>query len=105
VDYVKQKVLADATFSGRPTIRQLPVFDFQVALPLSLHFNVPLTIIGTERLDNLRLTSEAKTVYKEALDLPESAHHFLDNSFGSLTQKMSSRLRKDALPGKAYAPF
>lgn len=98
IDYQRKLVLADATYANKPTIRQLAIFTFDIQDPLSLHYKFPFLIIGHEKLTNLRLTPEAKLVYKQALELPESAYPYLENSFGTLTQNSSTRHRSLVLP-------
>lgn len=102
IDYKRRLVIADATYSNKPTVRRLAIFIFDVESPLKLGYGLPLSVTGYEKLTNLRLTADAKAIYKDALQLPESAYPYLENTFGTLTQVSSSRRRSPSVPSALY---
>lgn len=93
IDYVHNYVLADATYGKGQSNLQLPIFTFNVEQPLKFHYRFPIGFKSDEKLNNLYLTPEAKKVYQQALDLPDSTLHLLELDFGTLTQSSSSKLR------------
>lgn len=104
INYVTQQVLADTTAQDGETIAQMPLYKFNVATPLALKYRFPLTVTGHEVLNNLRLTSEAKAAMTTGLNLPEYAVPALDEDFGTLTQDVSTKVRKPAAPTTPYVP-
>lgn len=93
IDYVHQYVLADATYGKDKSNLQLPIFTFNIEKPLKFHYQFPIGFKSDEKLNHLYLTPQAKTAYKEALALPETAIPLLDLDFGTLTQNSSSKIR------------
>lgn len=93
IDYVHNYVLADATYGKDKKKLQLPIFTFSVDTPLKFHYRFPIGFSSYEKLANLFLTPEAKLVYIEALDVPNTAIPLLNLDFGTLTQSSSSKIR------------
>jgi hypothetical protein len=104
INYDTKQVLADTTPLGGQTTAQMPLYNFNVATPLALKFRFPLTVTGHEVLDKLFLTTEAKAVMKSALNLPVYAVPSLDEDFGTLTQDVSTKVRKPAASTTPYVP-
>lgn len=106
INYLTKQVLADTTPLGSTTtVPQLPLYNFNTATPLALKYKFPLTITGHEVLDKLFLTTEAKAVFMNSLQLPLVAQGLLDTTdFGTLTQDISTKFRKAAVPNKPYVP-
>ena len=102
IDYVKKMVLADVTPNGGVAAMQRPVYTFNVATPLALKYKFPLTVTGHEVLDQLKLTEEAKGVFTQVLELPEFALFALDFDYGTLTQDISTNLRKTKVSSQPY---
>ncbi|MFT3858775.1 MAG: hypothetical protein QM742_15195 [Aquabacterium sp.] len=102
IDYNGKRVLADTTPIGGQTTAQMPLYNFQIATPLALKYRFPLTITGHEVLNDLRLTPEAKAVMKTALNLPVFAQAALEEDYGTLTQDVSTTVRK---PAASTAPY
>lgn len=102
IDYDKKLVLADVTPKGGATTKQQPVYKFNVATPLALKYKFPLTVTGHEVLDHLLLSDAAKALFISALKLPEFAIPALELEFGTLTQDISTNLRKTAVSGNPY---
>lgn len=102
IDYVNKKVLADVTPFGGAAVKQGSVYSFNVATPLAIKYKFPLSITGHEVLDTLKLTEEAKEVFKTALQLDEFAYPSLENDFGTLTQDVNTKFRAKAIPTKPY---
>ncbi|MEQ1312398.1 hypothetical protein [Acinetobacter sp. XH1639] len=93
IDYKRHHVLADATYGDGKKQLKLPIFDFSIETPLNFHYRFPIGIISYEKLNRLYLTDQAKSVYQEALDLPNTAIPLLSMDFGTLTQSGSSKIR------------
>jgi hypothetical protein len=105
INYETKQVLADATPLHGATVPQMPLYNFNVATPLALKYKFPLTITGHEVLDKLFLTPEAKAFFMSSLELPAVATGLLDTTdFGTLTQDISTKARKPAVPTAAYVP-
>jgi hypothetical protein len=102
IDYVRKQVLADLTPMGGSTTTQAAIYNFHTATPLALKYKFPLTITGHEVLDQLYLTTETKAAFKSSLELPEFALGTLEKDFGTLTQDISTKLRKPAVSTKPY---
>jgi len=96
LDYVNKKVIADVTPIGG-TSTNMAIYTFNVATPLALKYKFPLTVTGHEVLDKLALTPDAKAVFTSALDLPAFALFALDLDYGTLTQDISTNIRKPKL--------
>ena len=97
-----KKVLADMTVKGGTAAAQQPLYTFNVATPLALKYKFPLTVTGHEVLDNLRLTDGAKALLISSLNLPEIALGALDFNYGTLTQDVSTNLRKKSISSTPY---
>lgn len=104
INYETSQVLADTTPKGGATSKQMPLYDFKTQTPLALKYKFPLTITGNELLNDLRLTAQAKEAMISSLNLPVFAVPLLNNDFGTLTQNISTNLRKKAVPTTPYAP-
>ncbi len=104
INYVTKQVLADTTALGGATTTQMPLYTFNEAVHLALKYKFPLTITGHEELNELHLTEEAKAVMKTALNLPTFTHFALDLDYGTLTQDVSTKIRKPAASTKPYTP-
>lgn len=102
IDYANKKVLADITPKGGSTATQQPLYTFNVNTKLALKYKFPLTVTGHEVLDNLLLTDGAKAVFNSALFLPEIAQGALDFVYGTLTQDVSTNLRKKSISSSLY---
>jgi hypothetical protein len=104
IDYVNKKVLADTTILGQATIKQQPVYNFNVNSALSIKYKFPLSINGHEVLDKLFLTEEAKDAFMEGLVLDDFIRGgVLDvTDFGTLTQDVSIKFRPKAVSDKPY---
>lgn len=104
LDYVKKKVYCDAKPFGGVS-KRISIYDFQVATPLALKYKFPLTVTGHEVLNHLMLTAEGKAVYTAGLELPDFTLGALDLDFGTLTQDISTNIRKPKLAStKPYVP-
>lgn len=104
INYETSQVLADTTAKGGATSKQMPLYDFKTATPLALKYKFPLTITGNELLNDLRLTAQAKQAFISGLNLPVFAVPLLNNDFGTLTQNISTNLRKKAVSTTPYTP-
>lgn len=102
IDYVRKQVLADTTHSGKPTVRQMPIYNYNAATPLGLRYKFPLSIYGYEQLNQLFLTDQAKAAYTDGLALPVFALPSLKNDFGTLTQTVTLKLRSRAITTRPY---
>jgi len=102
IDYVRKQVLADTTHSGKPTVRQMPIYNFNTATPLGLRYKFPLAISGYEQLNQLYLTDQAKAAYTDGLALPVFALPSLKNDFGTLTQTVTLNLRPRPVSTRPY---
>ncbi|WP_375214193.1 hypothetical protein [Aquabacterium sp.] len=102
INYDKKQVLADVTPNGGAVALQQPIYNFNVATPLALKFKLPLTVTGHEVLDQLKLTEQAKTVFTNVLELPEFSLFALDFDYGTLTQDISTNLRKNKISTSPY---
>lgn len=103
IDYVNKKVLADITPKGGTTAAQQQLYTFEVNTKLALKYKFPLTVTGHEVLDNLHLTEGAQAVFNSALVLPEIAQDALKFPYGTLTQDVSTNLRKKSISSTPYA--
>jgi len=101
IDYARKLVLADTTHSGK-TQRQLPIYKFNAATPLTLRYKFPMSISGYEQLNKLYLTPEAQTAYRDGLKLPEYAEPSLSYDFGTLTQNITTKLRARPINARPY---
>lgn len=104
INYETKQVLADTTALGGTTTAQMPLYNFSVQTPLALKYRFPLTVTGHEVLNDLRLTAEAKAVMKAGLNLPVFALPALEEDFGTLTQDVSTKIRKPAASTTPYVP-
>jgi len=104
INYETSQVLADTTAKGGSTSKQMPLYNFNTQTPLALKYKFPLTITGNELLNDLRLTDQAKQAMISALNLPVFAIPLLNNDFGTLTQNISTNLRKKAVSTTPYTP-
>lgn len=102
IDYANKKVLADITPKGGTTSAQAPLYTFNVNTKLALKYKFPLTVTGHEVLDNLLLTDGAKATFTSALNLPDIAIGALDFVYGTLTQDVSTNLRKKSISSAPY---
>jgi hypothetical protein len=104
LNYVTKKVWCDAKPFGAPS-KRIAVYDFNVATPLALKYKFPLTVTGHEVLDKLMVTAEGKQVFIDGLRLEAWAAAALDEDMGSLTQDISTNIRKPKLAStKPYVP-
>ena len=103
INYDTKQVLADVTPKGGATAKQRPLYLFNVATPLALKYKFPLTVTGHEVLNQLQLAPEAKTLFTDVLVLPEIALGSLDLDYGTLTQDVSTNLRKKKISSTPYA--
>ena len=53
-------------------------------------------------LDQLKLSDEAKGVFTQVLELPEFALFALDFDYGTLSQDISTKLRKNKISTQPY---
>jgi hypothetical protein len=104
INYETKQVLADTTAKGGTTTTQMPLYNFNTQTPLALKYKFPLTITGNELLNDLRLTDQAKAAMISSLNLPVFAVPLLNNDFGTLTQNISTNLRKKAVSTTPYTP-
>ncbi len=104
IDYNAKQVLADTTAAGVPTIKQQPVYNFNVATPLALKYKFPLSITGHEVLDHLMLTEQAKDSMMSGLVLDDYIRAgVLDTTdFGTLTQDVSVKFRAKPVSTTPY---
>ncbi len=102
IDYANKKVLADITPMGGTTSAQAPLYTFNVNTKLALKYKFPLTVTGHEVLDNLLLTDGAKAAFNSALKLPDVAQGALGFVYGTLTQDVSTNLRKKSISSTPY---
>ena len=102
IDYVKKQVTADTTIMGSGSSKRIAIYDFNVATPLALKYKFPLTVTGHEVLDQLKLTADAKAAFTQGLQLPDFALFALDLNYGTLTQDISTNLRKVKVSTKPY---
>lgn len=102
IDYTRGQVLADTTPGGGTTVKQQAIYNFNTASPLALKYTFPLSIQLHEVLDKLMLTPETKASFTNALALPGFAQPTLDKDFGSLTQKVTTKLRSRAISTRPY---
>lgn len=104
LNYVTKKVWCDAKASGAVS-KHIAVYDFHVATPLALKYKFPLTVTGHEVLDKLMITADGKQVFTDGLQLEPWAAAALDEDMGTLTQDISTNIRKPALKStKPYVP-
>jgi hypothetical protein len=103
LDYVNNKVLADRTILGQATVKQAPIYTFNVNAALSIKYKFPLSINAHEVLDTLFLTEETKDAFMEGLVLDDYLRGVLDTTdFGTLTQDVSVKFRPKAVSNKPY---
>ncbi len=103
IDYSAKKVLADTTIPGVPTVKQQAIYDFNTNTPLSIKYKFPLSIVGHEVLDTLKLTEETKDSFLAGLQLDDYLRAVLDKTdFGTLTQDVAVKLRPKAVSTKLY---
>ncbi|TAK97395.1 MAG: hypothetical protein EPO09_04075 [Aquabacterium sp.] len=104
LNYVTKKVWCDAKASGAVS-KHIAVYDFHVATPLALKYKFPLTVTGHEVLDKLMITADGKQVFTDGLQLEPWAAAALNEDMGTLTQDISTNIRKPALKStKPYVP-
>jgi hypothetical protein len=102
LDYKRQLVLADTTHSGKPTMRQLPIYKFNTATRLNLRYRFPLSISLYEQLNKLYLTPEAQAAFRDGLKLPGFAEPSLTYDYGTLTQSINVKLRPRPINARPY---
>ena len=102
INYDLKKVLADTTPVGGVTKPQMPIYDFTVNTPLALKYKFPLSVTGHEVLGNLKLTPQAKDVFRTVLELPEFTEFALEFDYGTLTQDISVKLRSRPITTRPY---
>lgn len=102
IDYDRKQVLADTTPVGGNTTVQMPLYNFVATTPLGLKYVFPLSITGHEVLGKLTLTPQAKTVFNNALQLPDYALFALEYEYGTLTQDISLKLRARPIATRPY---
>lgn len=104
LDYNAKQVLADTTIPGVPTVKQTPIYNFNVATPLALKYKFPLTITGHEVLDKLMLTETAKDSMMAGLMLEDFIRSaVLDTTdFGTLTQDIQVKFRSKPVSTTPY---
>lgn len=102
IDYVNKKVTADAGVNGSGVYKRIPIYTFNAATPLALKYKFPLTVTGHEVLDQLMLTPEAKQAFIDGLQLPDFALFALEYDYGTLTQDISTNLRKQKVSTTPY---
>lgn len=104
LNYVTKKVWCDAKAYGAVS-KRIAVYDFNVATPLALKYKFPLTVTGHEVLDKLMVTADGKVAFTEGLQLEPWAAAALNEDMGTLTQDISTNIRKPALKStKPYVP-
>jgi hypothetical protein len=104
INYTTKQVLADTTTLGGSTVKQAPVYNFNVATPLAIKYKFPMNITGHEVLDQLTLTPEMSNAMAAGLGLSTGLRAAMDSiaTFGSLTQDVSVKMRPKAVSAKAY---
>lgn len=102
INYDTSMVLADVTPKGGTTSKQRPLYLFNKATPLALKYKFPLTVTGHEVLNQLQLAPEAKELFTNVLVLPEIALGALELDYGTLTQDISTNLRKVKISSTPY---
>ena len=103
IDYVKHQVLADTTPKGGSTLKMMPLYNFTVNTPLGLKYSFPLNITLHEQLGDLRLTDQARNVILTTMELnADIVDESLRASFGTLTQDVSTNLRKKSISSALY---
>lgn len=102
IDYKRKQVLADATHSGKPTIRQVPIYNFNEGKPLQLRYKFPISISFYEQLDKLFLTPEAKNAFRVGLKLPAITEPTLEYDYGTITQNITVKLRPRKIDARPY---
>jgi hypothetical protein len=104
IDFVNHKVLADVTPIGGVTIPQMAVYSFNEAIPLTLKYKFPLSVTGTQLLDQLFLTPDGITTIAKALVLPNFAPALMkDTDFGKIDIIVKVALRQP-VSTKPYVP-
>ncbi|MDE2594438.1 MAG: hypothetical protein KGL57_09380 [Burkholderiales bacterium] len=104
IDFVNHKVLADVTPIGGVTIPQMAVYSFNEAIPLTLKYKFPLSVTGTQLLDQLFLTPDGITTLAKALVLPSFAPALMKiTDFGKIDIIVKVALRQP-VSTKPYVP-
>lgn len=104
IDFVNHKVLADVTPIGGTTIPQMAVYTFNEAIPLTLKYRFPLSVTGTQLLDQLFLTPDGITTIAKALSLPVFAPELMKTTdFGKIDIIVKVALRRP-VSTKPYVP-
>lgn len=105
IDFVNHLVLADVTPIGGTTIPQMAVYTFNEATPLTLKYQFPLSISGTQLLDKLFLTDDGITVIAKSLALPVFAPMLMKTTdFGNIYIDVKAALRFPPVSSKPYVP-
>jgi hypothetical protein len=87
IDYHAKLVTADATIAGQATASQLPIYTFNVARPMAQELNEVGMLSLDEKLDNLKMTPQAVSLFMSGLKLPTFARPVMQIlDFGSLVQ-------------------
>lgn len=103
IDFIAKKVLADATQSGKPTVNKTPIFDFHEQTPLTLKYQLPLSITVKQILDKLFLTTESKKLFKDGLELPEIVDEVLNVvDFGTIAIDVAVKPRNRPVSNRPY---
>ena len=104
IDFVNHKVLADVTPIGGVTIPQMAVYSFNEAIPLTLKYKFPLSVTGTQLLDQLFLTPDGITTIAKALALPNFAPALMKTTdFGKIDIIVKVALRRP-VSTRPYVP-
>ncbi|NBD22015.1 hypothetical protein GTZ97_15250 [Aquabacterium fontiphilum] len=106
INYNTKQVLADITPLGGTTVRQAPLYNFNVATPLGLKYKFPLTVTGREVLDRLTLTQQTREAFISRLELKAFEIGALDtvDTFGTLTQEIFLQFRARPVSTTPYTP-
>ncbi|NBD22014.1 hypothetical protein GTZ97_15245 [Aquabacterium fontiphilum] len=105
INYAAKRVQADTTPFGGATIRQMNIYTYNVAKPLTFKYRFPLSITLNETLDELILTPEALDAFTSALQLRRFETGAITGvSFGSLTQHIAAQFRSRPVSSTLYTP-
>lgn len=103
IDFNAKKIFADSTPLGKATMKKVSIFEFKEQTQLALKYKFPLSISLKQILDKLFLTSEAKKLIKEELELPEIADTVLEiTDFGTINIDVGVKLRSRPVSTRPY---
>ena len=102
IDYTHGQVLADTSYTGGPTVKQMPIYTYSTSAPLSLKYQFPLSISLYQQLDKLLLTPQAQNAFMTGLNLPSFASPFLAIDYGTLTQTIHVAFRAKPINPKPF---